>query len=127
MHAILMLCLVTNEGREKKWIISRKWERKEKKSILMCMFGNRERRGKEKRIMYFFLFIWFAIRNEMKWKEEKKKIYIYIYLFFLLLCPYKCKRCINVMGKYVTLCHIILFMWALCFKNHCLHSSPPNL
>ena len=37
---------------------------------------------------------------------NQKKIYV-----SLLLCPYKCERCIKVMGKYVTLCYIMLFMW----------------
>ena len=105
--------------RDKKWIIARNWERKEKKSILMCMFGNRKRRGKEKRMMYFFFLC--VDCNE---KENEKKKYIYI---FKLLCSYKCKRCIKVMSKCVTSCHIMLCMWALLLKNHSLPSNPPNL
>ena len=61
-------------------------KRKEKKSILMCMFGNRERRGKEKRRIYFFFLC--LVCNK---KEIEKKIY-----GFLLLCSYKCKKCIKV-------------------------------
>ena len=70
------------------------------------MFGNRERRRKEKRKMHFsFLCL---ICNK---KGNQKKIYV----FFLLLCPYKCERFIKFMGKYVTLCYIMLFIWALFF------------
>ena len=86
------------------------------------MFGNRERRRKEKRKMHFsFLCL---ICNK---KGNQKKIYV----FFLLLCPYKCERFIKFMGKYVTLCYIMLFIWALFFFvffwNHCIPSNLPKL
>ena len=66
------------------------------------MFGNRKRRRKEKRKMHFSFFC--LICNK---KGNQKKIYV-----FSLLCPYKCEKCIKVMGKYVNLCYIMLFMWA---------------
>ena len=31
------------------------------------------------------------------------------------------------MGKYVTLCYIMLFMWAHFFLNHCIPSNLPKL
>ena len=67
--------------RPKKWIIARKWERKEKKrkvkkSIVLCMFGNRERRGKEKKIMYFFF-----LCLDCNEKENEKKIYVSFYFY----------------------------------------------
>ena len=72
-------------------------KRKEKKLNLLCIFGNKERSGKEKRKMNFsFLCL---VCN--KKRNEKKNIYIYIYIL-LLLCPYKCERCIKFMDKYVT-------------------------
>ena len=43
----------------------------------MCMFGNRERRGKEKRRIYLFSFVWFAIRKKMKRK--------YMVFYFMLI------------------------------------------
>ena len=49
-------------------------KRKEKKSILMCMFGNRERRGKEKRRIYF-LFLCLVCNK----KENEKKIYGFLF------------------------------------------------
>ena len=75
------------------------------------MFGNRERRGKEKRRMYFFLV---GLLYRRKWKENI------------------CTRCIKVMGKYVVSCHTILFMWAsfkkkIKNKNPFLPSNLPNL
>ena len=56
---------------------------------------------------------------------NQKKIYV-----SLLLCPYKCERCIKVMGKYVTLCYIMLFMWVhifFFFLNHFIPSNIPKL
>ena len=82
----------------------------------MCMFGNRERRRKEKRRMYFF-FLWLVCHIE----GNEKKIYV-----FSLLCPYKCTKCIKVMGKYVTSCHTILFMLAPFFKTIFYLQNPPN-
>ena len=53
-----------------------KWERKEKKLNLLCIFGNKERSEKEKRKMNFsFLCL---VCN--KKRNEKKNIYIYIYI-----------------------------------------------
>ena len=51
-------------------------KRKEKKLNLLCIFGNKERSGKEKRKMNFsFLCL---VCN--KKRNEKKNIYIYIYI-----------------------------------------------
>ena len=95
------------------------------------MFGNRKRRRKEKRIMYFFF-----LCLDCNEKENEKKIYVSFYFythingfyfFILWIYPYKCKKYIKVMGKYVTSCHIMLCMWVLLFKNHSLPSIPPNL
>ena len=85
------------------------------------MFGNRERRRKEKRLMCFFFLCLDC--NEI---ENEKKIYVsfyfythinFFFFFFLWIYPYKCKRYIKVMGKYVTSCHIMLCMWVLLFKT----------
>ena len=38
----------------------------------MCMFGNRKRRGKEKRMMYFFFL---CVDCNEKENEKKKNIY----------------------------------------------------
>ena len=43
-------------------------------------------------------------------KENEKKMFL-----FLLLCPYKCERCIKIIDKYVISYYIILFMWILVF------------
>ena len=97
------------------------------------MFGNRERRRKEKRLMCFFFLCLDC--NEI---ENEKKIYVsfyfythinvfFLFFYFLWIYPYKYKRYIKVMGKYVTSCHIMLCMWVLLFKNHSLPSIPPNL
>ena len=75
-------------------------KRKEKKLNLLYTFGNEERRGKEKEEMNFS-FICLACNK----KGHEKKICI-----SLLLCPYKCERCIKIMNKYVTSRHIILLM-----------------
>ena len=87
------------------------------------MFGNRERRRKERRIKYFFFLCLDCFDcNE---EENKKKIYVF---FFLLLYPYKCKRRqMKIMNKCVTLYHIILCTWVLLFKNHSPPSITPNL
>ena len=79
------------------------------------MFGNQERRRKEKRIRYFFSFVW-IVRIATRKKMKRKYMF-----FFLLSYPYKCKRYIKIMNKYVTLYHIILCARVLLFKNH---SSP---
>ena len=78
------------------------------------MFGNRKRRRKEKRKMHFSFFC--LICNK---KGNQKKIYV-----FSLLCPYKCEKCIKVMGKYVNLCYLcgLIFFW-----NHCIPSNLPKL
>ena len=74
-----------------------KWERKEKKLNLLCIFGKKERSGKEERKVNFSFLCLVCNKKEMK--RKKKNIYIYI---LLLLCPYKCERCIKFMDKYVT-------------------------
>ena len=48
-------------------------------------------------------------------------------MFFLHLYPYKCKRYMKIMNKYITLYHIILCTWVLLFKNHSPPSITPNL
>ena len=82
------------------------------------MFGNRERRRKEKRIKYFF----FPLFGLQWGREKKENIYI-----FLLLYSYKCKRYMKIMNKYVILYHIILCTWILLFKNHSPPLITPNL
>ena len=69
-------------------------KRKEKKLNLLCIFGNKERSGKEKRKMNFSFL---CLVCNKKRNEKKKKKYI-----LLLLCPYKCEWCIKFMDKYVT-------------------------
>ena len=83
------------------------------------MFGNKERRRKEKRKMNFFFlsFVWFAIRKEMKRK----------YMFFFYFYAHK-----NVMYKnYGQICNFILYHVIYVdhsfFLNHCPPSNLPKL
>ena len=63
--------------REKKWITE--WGRKEKKTNISFMFGNRERRGKEKKRIHFYFIC--LVCN----KKGNKKKNVCFFLTFLFI------------------------------------------
>ena len=99
-----MLCLVTNEREHKrKEVNNRKEIRKKRKQIRSPLCLEIRREGEKKREEFLYL-----VCN--KKGNEIKNMFL-----FLLLCPYKCERCIKIMDKYAISYHIILFMWILVF------------
>ena len=64
--------------RGKKWIVTRKWEKKEKKRkqfSYVCLEIGREGKRKEKNVFFFPLF---GLSYKMKWKEN---ICFFFYLY----------------------------------------------